>query len=260
MSESVTHIVNLRPDLPLMFTDAGAGRVALILHGGGGPFTVQSIGAHLATSMRVIIPTHPGWNGAERPAWLTSIRDLALAYVRLLKSEGLRDVIVIGSSIGGWIACEMALHDDGGLIGGLALIDSGGVEIAGQPVVDVFSLTPRGIAEHSYHNPDRFYVDPATIPPELAARQRANMATMRLLAGDSMCDPMLLNRLRWVQAPTLAIWGDSDRMYTPGYGRALADAFDNARFTIIPNAGHLPHIEQPGATFAALDAFIQTQA
>lgn len=256
MSEPLTRTISLRPDLPLTLTESGSGRTALLLHGGGGPFTVQSIATHLSHTMHVLMPTHPGWNGTERPAWLDTIPDLARIYVQMLKAEGYHDVLVIGSSFGGWIACEMALHDDAHLLTGLAIIDAAGVEIEGQPIRDFFALDARGVAEYSYHDPDRFYIDPATVPAEQAARQRANMATMRVFAGDHMYDPTLLTRLGQMQIPTLVLWGDSDRIVTPAYGRAFADAIPNTRFTLVTDAGHLPHFEQPQATFDALDAFV----
>jgi pimeloyl-ACP methyl ester carboxylesterase len=231
-----------------------------VLHGGGGPFTVQSIAVHLSTTqhMHVITPTHPGWNGTERPAWLTSVDALARVYLDLLRAEGLRDVLVIGSSIGGWLACEMALYDGGGLITGLVLVDSAGVEIAGHPIRDFYALDARSLAEFAYHDADRFYVDPAAVPPEQAARQRANIATMRVFAGTSMFDPTLLPRLGRINVPTLVLWGDADRIVTPAYGRAFAGAFANADFALVTAAGHLPHIEQPAATFVALDAYLRS--
>lgn len=261
MTEPTTRTVHLRPDLPITITEAGSGRTALVLHGGGGPATVQSIATHLSNTMHVITPTHPGWNGTERPAWLTRVGDLAAAYLQLLTDEGHRDVLVVGSSIGGWIASEMAVGDDGGRITGLVLIDSAGVAIEGQPIRDFFTLDARGVAEYSYHDADRFYIDPATVSDEQAATRRSNMAALRVFAGDPyMHDPTLLNRLGRVQIPTLVLWGDSDRIITPAYGRAFADALPNADFTVVTEAGHLPHIEQPGATFAALDAYLQSAA
>lgn len=259
MTEPLTRTIHWRPDLPITFTESGSGRIVLLLHGGGGPFTVQSIATHLSQTMHIIMPTHPGWNGAERPAWLSTIPDLARVYVQMLKSQGYHDVFVIGSSIGGWIASEMALNDDTHLLTGMAIIDGTGVMIEGQPIRDFYALDARGIAEYSYHDPDRFYIDPATFPPEQAARQRANMATMRVFAGDHMYDPTLLTRLGQIQIPTLVLWGDSDRIVTPAYGQAFAAAIPNSRFSIVTDAGHLPHFEQPQATFDALDAFASHQ-
>ena len=72
-----------------------------------------------------------------------------------------------------------------------------------------------------------------------------------------MHDPTLLPRLGRIQVPTLVLWGESDRVVTPAYGAAYADAFGNGRFEVIPEAGHLPQIEQPDATFALIDAHLR---
>lgn len=252
---TTTRTVQLRSDLAITLTDAGVGRSVLNLHGGGGPFTVAAIADHLSETMRVITPTHPGWNGTIRPDSLASIGDLAGAYLELLEAEDLRDVLVVGSSLGGWIAAEIAVRDQGARVTGLILINATGILVEGQPITDFFSLDARGVAEHAWYDSDRFYVDPATVPPEQAARQRANMATMAVLARD-MCDPELLDRLGQVKIPVLVVWGEADRIVTPAYGAAYAAAFPDARFERIAKAGHLPQIEQPAATFAVIDAFL----
>ena len=83
------------------------------------------------------------------------------------------------------------------------------------------------------------------------------MATMRVLAGHPyMHDPSMLGRLGEVSIPTLVLWGESDRIVTPDYGRTLAAAIPNARFEIVREAGHLPQIEQPEATFRTIDRFL----
>jgi pimeloyl-ACP methyl ester carboxylesterase len=256
MTTPTTQTVTLRPDLQITMTEAGTGRPTLILHGGGGPFTVAGIADHLAESMHTIAPTHPGWDGTARPDWFSGIDDFALAYLHYLEDNDLHDVLVVGSSLGGWIGSEMALRDGAGRITGLILIDAVGVDIDGEPIRDFFALDARGVAKYSFHDADRFYTDPVTVPADRAARQQANMATMRVVAGDPyMHDPKLLRRLGRIQIPTLAIWGDSDRIVTPAYGAAYANAFRNARFEIIKDAGHLPQIEQPAATFALIDNY-----
>jgi pimeloyl-ACP methyl ester carboxylesterase len=249
--------VQLDSDLPITLDRSGSGRPALVLHGGGGPATVAGIGAHLADTMRVVLPTHPGWNGTDRPDRIETIVDLARAYLALLAHDDLRDVLVVGSSIGGWLAAEMAISDHERRISGLVLVDAVGVEIEGEPIRDFFALDARGVAEYSFHDGDRFYNDPATLPPEQIARQQANIATLRVLAGDPyMHDPDLLGRLHTITVPTLVVWGDSDRIVTPAYGRALADAIPGARFAEIRDAGHLPQLEQPAATYTVLDTFL----
>jgi pimeloyl-ACP methyl ester carboxylesterase len=246
------------PEIEFTMNESGEGAPVLVLHGGGGPATVTGLAAQLAQQHHVLVPTHPGWNGTPRPEWLSGIDDLAICYLREMKLRGLRHVTVIGSSLGGWLAAEMVVRDLGGLIGLLVVIDGVGVEVPGERIVDFFSLTPRGIAEHSYHEPDRFFVDPATLPPEQVALQRGNMATLRAIAGTTMADPKLLRRLAAVECPALVLWGESDRIATPAYGRAMAAAFGNGTFQLIEKAGHLPQIEQPAATLAAITAFAGT--
>ncbi len=239
----------------LSIDETGTGRPVLILHGGGGPFTVAPIAAHLAGSANVLLPTHPGWNGVPRPDDIRTIADYAWLYVELLDERDLRDVAVIGSSLGGWIAAEIALRDHSDRVSSLVLIDAGGVLVEGEPMRDFFALDPRGVAEFSFHDPERFFRDPATMSPEQVAVQAANMATMRAVAGDPyMHDPGLLARLATLTVPTTVIWGESDRIFTPGYGSAYAAAIPGAHFELIAEAGHLPQLEQPATTFALIDA------
>ncbi|WP_079062782.1 alpha/beta fold hydrolase [Peterkaempfera griseoplana] len=248
-------------DLPLTLTEAGSGRPVLVLHGGGGPATVAGLAQHLSRTAHTITPVHPGWDGTHRPAWLTGIDHLALAYLRLLNDRGLRDVLVVGSSLGGWTAAEMAARDSTGVITGLVLIDAVGVDVHGEPITDIFTLDARGLAEHSWHDPDRYHRDPATVPAGELAQRQANAATMRALAGDPyMHDPTLLGRLRRVQVPALLLWGESDRIVTPAYGAAYAEAFGDGRLDVIPRAGHLPQIEQPEAVHARIDRHLRRTA
>jgi len=223
--------------------------------------TVAPIAAHLTTTTRTLTPTHPGWNGTERPGELTRIGDLAQVYLSALNDLQLSDVLVIGSSLGGWIASEMAVRDKAGLITGLILIDAVGIEVPGEPIRDFFALDARGVAEYAWHDSERFYTDPATLPAEQVAWQKTNMATMRVFAGEPyMHDPALLARLRGVQLPTLVLWGESDRIVTPAYGAAYAAAFSQSRFEVVAQAGHLPQLEQPAATFALIDDFVRVPA
>jgi pimeloyl-ACP methyl ester carboxylesterase len=181
--------------------------------------------------------------------------------VDYLGGDKLRDVLVIGSSLGSWIGAEMAIRDDASRITGLILIDAVGVDVDGEPIRDFFALDSRGVAEYSYHDANRFHVDPATVSEEQSARQRANMATMRSVAGEPyMHYPTLLDRLGQIKIPVLVIWGDSDRNVSPAYDAAYAAAFADARLEIVRDAGHLPQIEQPTATFALIDRYVTDQA
>lgn len=236
-------------------------RTALVLHGGGGPRTTAPIGEHLAEAMSVIAPTHPGWDGTPGADGTTSVAALATVYLERLRAQDEHDVILVGSSIGGWIALEMAVQaatDDryAGTVGAVVDIDGVGAVVEGEAIADFFALDARGLAEAAWHDPERGYVDPATLTDAQRTIQQSNGRAIAELAGTSMSDPMLLGRLAAITVPTLVVFGASDRIVTPAYGRAVTAAIPGASFVEIPAAGHLPHLESPTATWAAIDAFL----
>src|SRR5579864_7494360 len=143
--------------IPVTVTERGQGRAFLLLHGGGGPLTVKGFADLLAVrrNARVLVPTHPGFGGTPRPESLSSIRGLAALYAALLLEVDATDVTVVGNSIGGWVAAEMALLDPS-RVSSLVLVDAVGIKVPGHPVADFFAMTPRQVAESSYHDPDRF--------------------------------------------------------------------------------------------------------
>src|SRR6202049_733555 len=164
--------------LTVRFDERGnSGHPMLILHGGGAPQTVAGIAGGL-NKAHVLVPTHPGFAGEPRPEWFDSIDDLAFAYLDLLERLDLHDVLVIGSSMGGWIASAMALRDTTRRLSGLVLVDAGGIQVDGHPIADASTLTPDELAALSFHNPTAFRVDPATVSPEQAAVRAANIRAL----------------------------------------------------------------------------------
>jgi len=245
---TTTHTLTVASIGPVDVTldDRSNGRPVLLLHGGGGPQTVAGFADLLSSTepARVITPTHPGFGGTPRPETLTTIRGLAATYAALLDELGLVDVTVIGNSIGGWIAAELALLG-GARLSGLALVDAVGIEVSGHPVADFFSLTMAQVAQLSYHNPAGFRIDPAALPAAAQATMAGNRAALAVYGGTSMTDPTLRGRLAGSTVPTLVLWGESDRIVDPAYGRAYAAAIPGARFQLLPATGHLPQIETP---------------
>jgi len=252
---------SLPQNTPIVESGDPDARTALVLHGGGGPQTVAPIAGHLAATMHVLAPTHPGWNGTGRPDDIASIAQLATAYLESLIERGERDVVVVGSSIGGWIALEMAIQSAAderyvGLVGAVIDIDGVGAVVEGEPGADFFALDAHQLAEAAWHNPELGYRDPATLTDEQRAIQQSNGQTMAAIAGRTMSDATLLDRLDAVAVPTLVVFGASDRIVTPAYGQAVARAIAGAEFAVIADAGHLPHLEAPEATWAVVDPFV----
>lgn len=239
-------------------TEKGEGHPFLLLHGGGGPLTVGGFADLLAAQRpaRVITPIHPGFGGTPRPDSLAGVPGLAALYIALLAELDLRDVTVIGNSIGGWIAAEMALLDTK-RISSFVLVDAVGIEVPGHPIADFFSLTPRQIAEISYHDPDRFGIDPSKLSPEALKVMAGNRAALAVYGG-TMNEAGLAGRLVSVTTPTLVVWGDSDRIADADYGRAFAKAIPGARFQLLRDTGHLPQIETPEQLLEAVWAFAES--
>ncbi|GIE76856.1 alpha/beta hydrolase [Actinoplanes philippinensis] len=241
----------------LTLSERGEGRPILVLHGGGGPLTVAAWADHLAATApaRVLTPTHPGFQGTPRPEALDSIAGLAATYVDLLDDLDLAGVTVVGNSIGGWIAAEMALLGSE-RVTGYVLVDAVGIEVPGHPVADFFALTPAELARLSYHDPEAYGIDPSRLSPEARAVMAANRAAIEVYAGRSVTDPTLAARLGAVATPALVVWGEADRIGDPEFGRAYAAAIPGARFTLLPETGHLPQIETPEALTSVVTEFV----
>ncbi|MFF7652990.1 alpha/beta fold hydrolase [Streptomyces sp. NPDC007983] len=221
------------PGLPLTLTDVGEGRPVLLLHGGAGPASMTAIADHFTPTRRVLTPTHPGWNDAPRPDWFTGVDGLVETYLDLLDDLRLHDVLVLGSSFGGWLAAEMAVRDRGRRrIGQLVLVGAIGPEVPG----------------HAVRMP--------TPAPGVPGPSPEAIRTMLAYTGPALADPKLLHRLARVTVPTLAVWGENDAVVTPDFGRAYAGAIPDARFEVIPGAGHLPWQEAPDTVLSVIDAFV----
>jgi pimeloyl-ACP methyl ester carboxylesterase len=246
---SITKSINVPGIGPveLSVEERGDGLPYLVLHGGAGPQSVAVFSQLLATKRhnRVFTPTHPGFGGTSRPDGLNSVAKLATLYSGLLDDLGLEEVSVIGNSVGGWIAAEMALLGSR-RISRLVLLDAVGVEVEGCPVADVSDRSVPEIQALSFHDPTPFRVNPNTIPDAQKAIMAANATALAVYAGSpAMADPTLLGRLSGITIPSLVLWGESDQIVEPSYGEAYAAAINGAQFEVLPATGHLPQMETP---------------
>ena len=237
----------------LSVAEYGTGRPFLLLHGGAGPQSVTGFAEKFAAAhdVRVLVPTHPGFGGTDRPESLDSVTGLAALYQALLDQLKLSDVTVIGNSIGGWITAEIALLKSP-RVSGIVLIDAVGIEVPGHPVADFFSLTMDQVFELSFHNPEPFRFDVATLPPAAQAVAAGNRAAIATYAGAAMTDPTLAARLGTLEVPTLVLWGESDGIVDADYGRAYAKAIPTARFQLLAEAGHNAQMETPDQVVDAI--------
>jgi len=239
---------------------AGAGPAMLVLHGSGGSPRFLPAMQKLAEQFEVFIPQAPGFGGTPAPDWLETIADLANFYLEFLDMFDLRHVHLVGLSLGGWTAAELAVRNASRLAS-LTLMDAPGIVAPG--------VAPRDPALESEEQTIRnTYFDPkladdamarAFAPDNDSVRQANRRIVMKLAGQHRYHDPQLQAWLYRIRIPTHIIWGAEDRLFPPVYGETWQKAIAGARLTLIPRSGHLPIQEQPEA-FAAAVAEFCTQA
>ena len=248
----------------LELLERGKGRPLLFLHPGhpsGRLDAKAEVLELLSERARVLAPTHPGFGSTPAPRELTTIDDLAYLYLDLLDTLNLRDVVIAGVSIGGWIAAEMAVKSTE-RISALVLANAVGVKHSDREtrdIADIYAITDKQLAELVWADPARMAPNPKTLPEsDLIAMARSRESTGRYAWSPYMHNPKLKGRLHRVRVPTLVLWGAADRVTTVEYGKSYAAAIPGAKFETIEGAGHFPHIEQPQAFARAVSAFIET--
>lgn len=246
---------------------AGAGEPLLYLHSATNEVALWGPGlSGLAARAALIAPVHPGFPGSDGVERIDHISDLVLHYVDLLDALGIARAHVVGSSLGGWIAAELAsLYPE--RVGSLVLCGAAGLWIEGAPIAEAFNVLPDQLAERLYfdqqhpmarmlHAAAEMPVD-APLPEEmLLAFHQSNEATARVAWNPYFHNPKLEGRLDRISAPTLVLWGGEDRFIPPAHGERYAARIRGATLQLIPACGHLPVIERPDAFVTAVQAFL----
>jgi pimeloyl-ACP methyl ester carboxylesterase len=242
--------------------ERGKGRPLLFLHAENGIEPAHAAIDELAKAVHVIAPTHPGFGGSEIPNGMRTVDDLSYFYLDLLDQLDLRDVTLVGVSLGAWIAAEIAVKSTARL-SRLIMANAVGIKVGDREtrdVADVFALTEAEYLEITYCDPNAGRRDYKSLPPtEVLAAARAREATARFAWSPYFHNPRLKSRLHRVRIPTLFLWGAHDRMISEAYGRAYCAMIVGARFESIARAGHFPHQEQPRAFAEKILEFMETK-
>ncbi|SEC79452.1 Pimeloyl-ACP methyl ester carboxylesterase [Amycolatopsis tolypomycina] len=220
----------------------------LLLHGGGGVATMAAFADLLAerTRSRVLLPTHPGFAGTPKAESLTGVAALARLYVDLLDRLDLTCVTVAGNSFGGWLAAEIALLKSP-RVSRVVIIDGIGIEVDGHPLTDISGMSLTEIRALSFHDPGR-----APAPAGGRSGPSPDVRALIGYTGPAMTDPALAGRLGGIDVPVHVLWGESDGIAGPEYGKAYAAAIPGSTFTLLPRTGHLPQVETPEELLDAL--------
>ncbi len=237
----------------------GNGPPLLLLPGEEGLETDAPFVERLATKHEVLILSPPGFGRSNRPGWIVGVDDISYLYLEVLDKLKLSELRVIGCSLGGWIAAEMATKDDG-RFGKLVLAAPYGIKPGGpmdRDIADIWTLPPREVAARKWFDPAKGKRDFNGMGDDALAIVARNVESFaRFCWQPYMHNPQLQHRLRRIGVPTLLVWGANDGIVTPDYGHAYCGMIPGATLTVIDEAGHLPQIEQPDAFMAALAGFL----
>jgi pimeloyl-ACP methyl ester carboxylesterase len=239
--------------------ERGSGRPLLFLHAENGIEPTLAAIDEFAGSVRVIAPTHPGFGRSELPSGMRSVDDLSYFYLDLLDQLDLRDLTVVGVSLGAWIAAEIAVKSTA-RIAKLVMANAVGIKVGDREtrdIADIFALTDPEYLAMMYCDPNVGKRDYKALPDgEVLASARAREATARYAWSPYFHNPRLKSRLHRIRIPTLFLWGAHDHMLSEPYGRAYCAAIPGARFEIIERAGHFPDQEQPKVFAERVMAFV----
>jgi len=218
--EFVRHTVEIN-GCKLGFARGGKGAPLVYLHGTDGLSEWPVLLDTLAQGFDVIAPDHPGFGGSEAPAWLDDVSDLAYCY--------------------------------------LDAIEAAGIHVKGVTKADIFIIDPEELARLAYAD--------AKLGEDAAARASTDkyqdiailnrIASARFGWQPRFFNPRLERWLHRVKIPTHIIWGDGDRIIPPAYAEAFHRLIPGSTLTLIPNAGHLPHVERAEAVAQAIASFLR---
>jgi len=224
---------------------AGKGNPLLFLHGASGAPAVLPFMEKLAGRFDVLVPEHPGYGQSDEPAWLENIHDMAYFYLDFLKHLGLKEVTLVGSSMGGWIAMEMAVRDTLRL-SSLVLVGPAGIAAPGVKPADIFLMSPEEVVKGLFFD-QKLAAARLAIPetPEsIDVGLKNRHTTARLAWEPRLHDPFLPKWLHRIDVPVKIIWGKQDKILPAAFASHYQKLFPKAEMFLFDDCGHLPHVEK----------------
>jgi len=244
----------------LVIVKGGTGKPLLLLHGELGWPGWPPWNSTLAAERTLLIPQHPGFGRTAMADWIMGIRDLAGFYQRYVREQRLAPVDVIGHSLGGWVAAEMAANDPR-QFHRMILIAPTGIRPPEGEIMDMFTVTARNYLIRGAANPSspefvKLFGGEHT-PEQFEAWEDARAETARLAWEPYMFNPSLPHLLEGIDGlPTLLIWGKQDAVVPVSAAEAYRRAIKGAEVVTIDNCGHWPGAEQPAEFIKHVRSFL----
>jgi len=246
------------PHVPVRYYEGGAGQPLVFLHGAGGLDMDMDFLRVLTGRFHVYAPLVPGYGDSEECPELRDMLDFTLHTWDVVSTLGLKDPILVGFSMGGMIASEMAAIAPND-VSRLALIAPAGLWLDRFPVPDFFAMLPFELPPVLFYDVEAGaramtagvnLDDPAFLQAFLVQNARQLGMAGKILFP--IPERGLAQRLYRIRAKTQLIWGDSDKLISPAYAHEFQRGISGAQLTVIPQAGHLVPFEKPAEVVAAI--------
>ncbi len=230
-------------------------------HGAAGPLGGEPMLTRLAAHFAVYAPIWPGYSDEGGEDQLEDMQDFALHGADVVEALDLHRPHLIGHSMGGMVAAEMAAAAPSAY-GRLVLVAPLGLWLDDQPIADIYSLLPFEFPPLLFHDAAAGtalmargldFNDTEAIKTFLIANSRRLGTAGKVLFP--IPDRRLSKRLYRITNPTLLIWGDDDRYLPSAYADAWQAAIEGTILEVIPDAGHMAPYEQPDDVAAVIARF-----
>jgi pimeloyl-ACP methyl ester carboxylesterase len=242
----------------LFLRRGGKGEPLLLLHGPQGFAGLESAMDGLRQQFDVLAPDHPGFGRSDAFESLDDVPDLAFFYLDLLTALDLKRVHVVGHSLGGWVALEMAVRSTA-RIGSLTLAAAAGIRVPGVPRADMFICTPDELARLLFAGEGwkGWHAQLQATPEQQEQFDRNRFQAAKLCWQPRLFDPKLEKWLHRIDRPTRIVWGAEDKVIPAAYGARLKELIPGASLAVMPGAGHMLPVERPQDFVAEAQRFLQ---
>ena len=254
--------VETRKGIACTVREAGEGRPLVYLHGAGGLYDEEPLLAGLAGSFHVYAPEWPGYGEQETEEKIEDMLDFALHGWDVVDALELESPHLVGHSMGGMIAAEMACLNPKGL-GRLALICPAGLWIDEHPIPDLFAMLPFELAKVLFHDPkvgEKVLTQGLDFSDMKALQNFLVGNARRLGTAGKILFPIpsrqLAKRLYRQTLDTLLVWGREDRFIPPIYAERWQELLPSSELALVDEAGHMAPYEQPDAVLEAIQKFL----
>lgn len=239
----------------------GSGKPLLVFHGELGFSGLLKWHTALAAKRTLHIPLHPGFGKTPQASWIMTIRDLGSFYSRYIREQKLAPVDVIGFSLGGWLAAEMATAN-AGQFGKMVLVGAAGLRPPSGEIMDMFTRSARTYLNENvldFNNTPEFssLFGGEQTPQQYEEWEDARAETARIAWVPYMFTQSMEQLLENVAGlPTLLVWGKNDPVVPLSVAELYHKKIAGSKLVVFDKCGHMPEIEKSGDFIKQVESFL----